>query len=251
MVFISYIFKRSQIQIATRTFHFVLPPPDPEATPFSPPPSTARDGSRSPSVDITDLSPGPSKHPLPTSNVPPVSNMASPATSKASKPPKKRKRPEPEHHPPDKMPPKPLATYSVLCYRAITSLGGKASLQEVIQWMIENYEWYRLNAGGPWEVIELVSAPATFHHYLPFRILFDTISLRIVRSAMRRKLAMRRERGFFGGLIVNLRKCCRSRMRRLSKQNWIDNWGVHLLQVRHQRNLKQCLPLNRFSLKSH
>lgn len=74
-----------------------------------------------------------------------------PAT-KPMKSTKKRKRPEPNPSLPVNMPPKPLATYAVMCYRAITSLGGKATLQDVIQWMIDNYEWYRLNVGGPWEV---------------------------------------------------------------------------------------------------
>ncbi|KAF8529218.1 hypothetical protein BU17DRAFT_73384 [Hysterangium stoloniferum] len=143
---------RSQIQIASRTFHFVLPPPpEPDATSLSPPPSTARE--RSPSVDITSLSGGSSRQVSPVAPIPPpiASSSATPALSKLTKNSKKRKRPHVEQLPPEKMPPKPLATYGVMCYRAITSLGGKATLQEVIQWMIDNYEWYKLNIGGPWE----------------------------------------------------------------------------------------------------
>ena len=146
---------RSQIQIATRTFDFILPPPpEPEVTPFSPPPSTNQDHSRSPSVDITDLSPGPSRQasPIPFRGVSTPLDVKPQVATKASKSSRKRKRPEPEQLPPGKMPPKPLATLPVMCYRAITALGGKAALQEVIQWMIDNYDWYRLNAGGPWEV---------------------------------------------------------------------------------------------------
>lgn len=146
-------FARSQIQIATRTFQFILPPPTaPEPTSLSPPPSTTKQ--RSPSVDITSLSPGSSHPASPRTKVPntPLPDNPAPAPSKPAKSLKKRKRTEPEQPLPENMPPKPPVTYAVMCYRAITSLSGKATLQDVVQWMIDNYEWYRLNVGGPWEV---------------------------------------------------------------------------------------------------
>jgi len=50
------------------------------------------------------------------------------------------------------MPPKPPFTYAQLCYRAIKAMGGKATLQDICGWMIENYDWYRYNEGAGWEV---------------------------------------------------------------------------------------------------
>ncbi|KAI0254345.1 hypothetical protein BJV78DRAFT_1187094 [Lactifluus subvellereus] len=52
---------------------------------------------------------------------------------------------------PEDMPPKPPFTYAQLCYRAIKSLGGKATLQDIISWMMENFDWYRLNEKTGWE----------------------------------------------------------------------------------------------------
>lgn len=54
--------------------------------------------------------------------------------------------------PPDQMPPKPPYTYAILCYRAISDLGGKASLSEIVNWIREKYEWYRWNDECGWEV---------------------------------------------------------------------------------------------------
>lgn len=54
--------------------------------------------------------------------------------------------------PPDQMPPKPPFTYAILCYRAITDLGGKASLSEIVNWIREKHEWYRWNDECGWEV---------------------------------------------------------------------------------------------------
>ncbi|KAA1466094.1 hypothetical protein DENSPDRAFT_846649 [Dentipellis sp. KUC8613] len=162
--------ERSQIQIASRTFHFVLPPPPaPEDSP-SPSSQSSLNRPRSPSVDITSLSPPSS---LPSVSPPPV--VASPPRIKAPPLPdppqlpnsnsiphgrpktsgKKRKAaetveappaPPPKPRPrPEDMPPKPTLTYSQLCYRAIKAQGGKATLQEILTWMMDNYDWYRYN----------------------------------------------------------------------------------------------------------
>jgi hypothetical protein len=49
------------------------------------------------------------------------------------------------------MPPKPPFTYAQLCYRAIKSLGGKATLQDIISWMMESFDWYLFNEKTGWE----------------------------------------------------------------------------------------------------
>ncbi|KAI0316981.1 hypothetical protein OF83DRAFT_194074 [Amylostereum chailletii] len=166
--------ERSQIQIASRTFHFVLPPPPvPEDSP-SPSSHTSSHRPRSPSVDITSLSPPssvPSFSPPPRATSPPPhkvpplpdppqlpnSNAIGKGKQVAGK---KRKagevepaKPRPK---PEEMPPKPHFTYAQLCYRAIKGLGGRATLQDIIGWMIDNYDWYRLNEGAGWEVSYLV-----------------------------------------------------------------------------------------------
>ncbi|KAH8999324.1 hypothetical protein EDB92DRAFT_1813098 [Lactarius akahatsu] len=163
--------ERSQIQIASRTFHFVLPPPPaPEVSPPpSPKPSTGRQ--RSPSVDITSLSPhsplpsgtpppGPTSPPprkapplpSPISQTLPNSNAIGKAKSTAGKARKQQEPPAPVTKPaPEDMPPKPPFTYAQLCYRAIKSLGGKATLQDIISWMMENFDWYRFNVKTGWE----------------------------------------------------------------------------------------------------
>ena len=172
---LSYFYLRmcsSQIQIASRTFHFVLPPPPaPEdSTSPSPQPSPARP--RSPSVDITSLSP---PSPLPSASPPPIPASPLPRKGPPLPPPiaqalpntnaigktksttgKARKQPEvppPRPKPaPEDMPPKPPFTYAQLCYRAIKSLGGKATLQDIISWMMETFDWYRFNEKTGWEV---------------------------------------------------------------------------------------------------
>ncbi|KAI9574489.1 hypothetical protein HD554DRAFT_2201500 [Boletus coccyginus] len=171
--------ERSQIQIASRTFHFVLPPP--AAPEDSPSPSSASSvhRARSPSVDITSLSPpsslpshspsprtapslpppkpprSPEPH-LPNSNAIPrakgpsasTSTPLSTSTAPTSKKRKKASNPPPK---PDVMPPKPSFTYAQLCYRAIKAMGGKATLQDICGWMMDNYDWYRYNEGAGWE----------------------------------------------------------------------------------------------------
>jgi forkhead box protein K len=53
---------------------------------------------------------------------------------------------------PEVMPPKPKDTYSQLTYRAIKAMGGKANLGEILQWIMDNYDWYRYNQGDKWVV---------------------------------------------------------------------------------------------------
>lgn len=168
--------RRSQIQIASRTFHFVLPPP-PEDSP-SPSSASSPRRVRSPSLDITSISPAtsqPSCSPPPplAISLPPIKSPTLPepalpntnAIGKGKGKGKKRKKadmdapavepPPPPPPPPPKpevMPPKPQFTYSQLSYRAIKSYGGKATLQDICSWMMENYDWYRYNQGAGWEV---------------------------------------------------------------------------------------------------
>ncbi|KAG2152872.1 hypothetical protein DEU56DRAFT_727576 [Suillus clintonianus] len=153
--------ERSQIQIASRTFHFVLPPPPaPEDSP-SPSSNSSVQRARSPSVDITSISPPSS---LPSNSPPPVSVPIPPpkspdpqlpntnSISRAKNAPKKRKKSDLALIPkPEVMPPKPQFTYAQLCYRAIKAMGGKATLQDICSWMMENYDWYRYNEGAGWE----------------------------------------------------------------------------------------------------
>ncbi|KII95886.1 hypothetical protein PLICRDRAFT_34839 [Plicaturopsis crispa FD-325 SS-3] len=149
--------ERSQIQIASRTFQFVLPPPAPipEDSPSPSSRSSSANRPRSPSVDVTSISP---PSPLTSHSPPPSLSKASPTpitaakTKPAASASKKRKKPEPQPRPrPEVMPPKPPLTYAQLCYRAIKALGGKATLQDICQWMMETFDWYHFNEGAGWE----------------------------------------------------------------------------------------------------
>ncbi|KAF8138685.1 hypothetical protein EV363DRAFT_1252491 [Boletus edulis] len=171
--------ERSQIQIASRTFHFVLPPPATVEDSPSPSSASSVQRARSPSVDITSISPPsslpshspsprtapslpppkPSRSPdpqLPNSNTiprikaPSASTSTSLPTSAASTSKKRKKASNPPPKP-DVMPPKPSFTYAQLCYRAIKAMGGKATLQDICGWMMDNYDWYRYNEGAGWE----------------------------------------------------------------------------------------------------
>lgn len=165
---------RSQIQIASRTFHFVLPPPP--APEDSPSPSSQSSGNRarSPSVDIVDItsisppsslpscSPPPATvHPAPP-KMPPLPESSLPNSNSISKfkaNPKKRRKSETQSQlppPPEIMPPKPQLTYAQLCYRGIKALGGKASLQDICQWIKETYEWFKY-CDKDWEVSHILS----------------------------------------------------------------------------------------------
>lgn len=159
---------RSQIQIASRTFHFVLPPatdgPEDSSTPSSPSSSAQR--ARSPSVDITSFSPPSS---LPSCSPPPVhvaphlpkipplhdstSSLPNSNSIKAKANPKKRKKSDVDAPPsrPEVIPPKPQFTYAQLCYRAIKALSGRGSLQDICHWIQDNYEYYKYS-DKDWEV---------------------------------------------------------------------------------------------------
>ncbi|KAI0307369.1 hypothetical protein B0F90DRAFT_1807993 [Multifurca ochricompacta] len=159
--------ERSQIQIASRTFHFVLPPPPAPEDSLSPSPYLSPARPRSPSVDITSLSP---PSPLPSASPPPGpvsppprkappitqslpnSNAIGRPKTTTGKARKQLEAPAPAPKPPpEDMPPKPPFTYAQLCYRAIKSLGGKATLQDIISWMMVNFDWYRFNEKTGWE----------------------------------------------------------------------------------------------------
>lgn len=84
----------------------------------------------------------------------PDSNSISRASSSR---PTKRKKPEPEEPTPirpaplvpkpkprpEEMPPKPPFTYAQLIYKAIKGIGGKATLQEICAWVMNNFEYYQ------------------------------------------------------------------------------------------------------------
>jgi len=158
---------RSQIQIASRTFHFVLPPPPPPED--TPSPSSQSSGAnnrpRSPSLDITSISPPssqPSHSPPPPTEpkLPPpppepqLTNAVRKPTGKGNS--KKRKKSEAEQAEPPKpkpkdLPPKPPLTYAQLIYRAITAIGGKATLMEICDWVTATFEYYQY-ADNAWTV---------------------------------------------------------------------------------------------------
>ncbi|EPQ59625.1 hypothetical protein GLOTRDRAFT_125922 [Gloeophyllum trabeum ATCC 11539] len=159
--------ERSKIQIASRTFHFVLPPPPaPEDSP-SPSSHSSEQRNRSPSVDITSISPpsslpSDSPPPVPVAEPPPlvksplIQPKPEPSTTllKPKVVSKKRKKSDVDAIPrpkPEDMPPKPQLTYAQLCYKAIKALGGRATLQDICNWAISNYDWYRYNEGTGWE----------------------------------------------------------------------------------------------------
>ncbi|KAM5534855.1 hypothetical protein V8D89_011410 [Ganoderma adspersum] len=148
---------RSQIQIASRTFHFILPPPAPPEDSPSPSSQSSGNRARSPSVDITTYSPPsslPSESPPPAHvpaaapKIPPLPESALPNSNAIPHKPNSKKRkkldaPSPPLPAPEVMPPKPQLTYAQLCYRAIKALGGKASLQEICQWIKDTFDWYK------------------------------------------------------------------------------------------------------------
>jgi hypothetical protein len=63
------------------------------------------------------------------------------------------------------MPPRPLLTYAQLCYRAIKAIGGKATLQEITQWITESFDWYKYNDVG-WQVRVLIVFALLIIEYL-------------------------------------------------------------------------------------
>lgn len=172
---------RSHIQIASRTFTFVLPPPSPPEDTPSPSSQSSANRARSPSVDITSISP-PSSQP---SNSPPPRKVKLPPPSPEpqidilqdhdvpERPElpnsnsigkgkgaisKKRKKGDVDPLPlkrPDVMPPKPPFTYAQLIHRAIKDIDGKATLQEICNWIITNHDYYKY-ADSAWMVSILI-----------------------------------------------------------------------------------------------
>ena len=154
------MFHRSQIQIASRTFHFVLPPPPPlpEDSPSPSDDTYEPQRARSPSVDIISHSPPSSltSHSPPPPAPAPITKPSAPPKVKATNTKKRKKSerapPPPKPPKPEVMPPKPQLTYAIMCYRAIKSLGGKATLQDICGWMRETFDWYKYNDDAGWEV---------------------------------------------------------------------------------------------------
>ncbi|KAH9482424.1 Fork head transcription factor 1 [Psilocybe cubensis] len=114
--------ERSQIQIASRTFHFVLPPPPPPEDTPSPSSQSSANRPRSPSVDITSISPPssqPSHSPPPVQvKLPPPSpepelspelspQLSSPPLQLSSPPPLPKPKIKPPAPPPRPPPPQP------------------------------------------------------------------------------------------------------------------------------------------------
>ncbi|CAK5275759.1 unnamed protein product [Mycena citricolor] len=152
--------ERSQIQIASRTFHFVLPPPPPPEDSPSPSSRSSTNRPLSPSVDIdvASLSPpsSPQSRSPPPVNAKPLTPLRDPQIS-ASKSPgskvntKKRKKlelsspplpPKPKL-PPGEVPEKPALTLRQLILLAIKGLDGKGTLQEICNWIMKAYEHYQ------------------------------------------------------------------------------------------------------------
>ncbi|CAA7260234.1 unnamed protein product [Cyclocybe aegerita] len=178
--------ERSQIQIASRTFHFVLPPPPPPEDTPSPSSQSSANRQRSPSVDITSISPPSSQ---PSHSPPPPEVKRPPPSLEPQAPPKPKPKPKAQPQPPpqplpelpnsnsigkstkvnakkrkkgdvdpppilerpkpEDIPPKPPFTYAQLIYRAIKDIGGKATLQEICNWIMNTHEYYRY-ADGSW-----------------------------------------------------------------------------------------------------
>ncbi|KIY73775.1 hypothetical protein CYLTODRAFT_416799 [Cylindrobasidium torrendii FP15055 ss-10] len=178
--------ERSRIQIATRTFEFVLPPPPP-APDDTPSPSSLDSGGgrrrRSPSLDITSISPPSSQphsppllddfKPLPPATPPPApqaqlapADFQLPNTNSITrKTNKKRRRSDAAEEPPSAtfdtpiiedtlrpstVPSKPTYTYTQLIYRAIKALNNNATLQEICAWIQNEFEYYRFTDSSAW-----------------------------------------------------------------------------------------------------
>ncbi|KAJ3572635.1 hypothetical protein NP233_g2942 [Leucocoprinus birnbaumii] len=160
--------ERSHIQIASRTFTFVLPPPSPPEDTPSPSSQSSANRARSPSVDITSISPPssqppnsppprkaklPSPSPEPQIEIlpdpepieqPQLPNSNSIGKGKGANLKKRKKADEPPVlERPEVMPPKPPFTYAQLIYRAIKAIDGKATLQEICNWIMTTYDYYK------------------------------------------------------------------------------------------------------------
>ncbi|KAF9452182.1 hypothetical protein P691DRAFT_722501 [Macrolepiota fuliginosa MF-IS2] len=161
--------ERSHIQIASRTFTFVLPPPSPPEDSPSPSSQSSANRARSPSVDITSISPPSSQPPNsppprkvklpPPSPEPQIEILPDPEPVEQPQLPnsnsigkgkganlKKRKKGDvdpPVLERPAVMPTKPPFTYAQLIYRAIKAIDGKATLQEICNWIVTTHDYYK------------------------------------------------------------------------------------------------------------
>ncbi|KXN87935.1 Forkhead box protein K2 [Leucoagaricus sp. SymC.cos] len=160
--------ERSHIQIASRTFTFVPPPPSPPEDTPSPSSQSSANRARSPSVDITSISPPSSQPPNsppprkaklpPPSPEPEIEILQDPEPVEQPQLPnsnsigkgrgvnlkKRKKGDEPlVLERPEVMPPKPPFTYAQLIYRAIKATDGKATLQEICNWIMTTYDYYK------------------------------------------------------------------------------------------------------------
>ncbi|EJT97747.1 hypothetical protein DACRYDRAFT_102396 [Dacryopinax primogenitus] len=130
--------RKTKLQIANRTFYFHLPPgtgPDGEQKDFPRPGSTP--------IDVTSVTP-PADSPSPS---PPASSVS----------PMRALKEEDEYEAPSQSvangppPQKPPYTYAQLCYRALHEMGGRATLQDIIDWMIRTFEWFKQHPNSGWQ----------------------------------------------------------------------------------------------------
>ncbi|KAF8439439.1 hypothetical protein L210DRAFT_981807 [Boletus edulis BED1] len=138
----------SQIQIASRTLHFMLPPP--ATVEDSPSPSSASSVQRahSPFVDITSISPHPPSLPPPKLSCSPNPQLPNSNTIPRIKAPSASM---------STSLPTPAASTSKKCKKTsnpppkLEAIGGKATLQDLCGWMMDHYDWYRYNEGAGWK----------------------------------------------------------------------------------------------------
>ncbi|KAF7331861.1 hypothetical protein MKEN_00066200 [Mycena kentingensis (nom. inval.)] len=141
--------ERSQIQIASRTFHFVLPPPPPPEDTPSPSSLDSTQRLHSPSVDIPYISPpstpqsrSPPPKPEQLDSLPPELQLPAPrpAIKKNSKKRKKSEATKPRATGP--LPEKRPSPMLPLIIDSIRGVGGKGTLQELCSWIAERNPQY-------------------------------------------------------------------------------------------------------------
>ncbi|EJD54019.1 hypothetical protein AURDEDRAFT_141920 [Auricularia subglabra TFB-10046 SS5] len=111
--------------------------------PPKPPKAAKPKAGKGPAAPKAKAAPQPALPPAPAS-VPAEPPAPAPLPPPPRPPPAPRLPGQPE-------PPKPAATLSQLCYRAITGLGGRATLQGILGWIMDTYDWYRIHEGEKWE----------------------------------------------------------------------------------------------------
>ncbi|KAF8427134.1 hypothetical protein L210DRAFT_3652730 [Boletus edulis BED1] len=124
--------ERCQIQIASRTLYFVLAPPAMVEDSLSLSSASSEQSRTAPSLPPPKLLRSPDPQLLNSNMIPHImapsastSTFLPTSTASTSKKHKKAANPPPK---PGVMPPKPLFTYTQLCYWAIKAMGGKATL---------------------------------------------------------------------------------------------------------------------------